>query len=272
MSQPIAGQSANRYPPEKPKFKAPLLLVHGLWTGPWCWQSWATHFCNLGWDCVAVDLRRRSADDLIKTLRDVTFEDCVRNLEEDIHSFSTPPVLVAMNLGALMALKALAKSKLTALVLISPSVPNNFDSGRSRLRRLLWLKYRFVIFLRRPVQIDDKDFRNNFLTPLPEHLQIAISKQTAPEPSPLVREFLKPRVKLESGPLDCPLLVLAGTEDKLTPAPTSNKMAQSLGGEFRQYPGRGHWLIEDGGEGIVRDIHRWIIQRHGEKILLAELS
>ena len=272
MRQVIAGQSADRYPPEKPKFKASLLLVHGLWTGPWSWQGWATHFCNLGWDCVAIDLRRRSPDDLTKNLRRLTFEDCLRNLEDVIHSFSTPPVVVAMNLGALMALKAMAKSKLTALVLISPSAPNNLDAARSRLQRLLWLKYRFLIVLRQPVQIDEKDFRNNFLTPLPEHLQIAISKQRAPEPSLLVREFLKPEVKLESAAVNCPLLVLAGTEDKLTPASTSNKMAQSLGGEFREYPGRGHWLIEDDGEAIVRDVHRWIIQQHGEKILLAELS
>jgi pimeloyl-ACP methyl ester carboxylesterase len=272
MRQSIAGQSADRYPPEKPKFKAPLLLVHGLWTGPWSWRSWATHFCNLGWDCVAVDLRSRSPDDLIKNLRSLTFEDCVRNLEDVIHSFSTPPVLVAMNLAALMALKTMGKSKLTALVLISPSAPKNLNAAKSRLQRLLWLKYRFLIFLRRPVQIDEKDFRNNFLSPLPEHLQIAISKQTAPEPSLLVREFLKPRVTLESRALDCPLLVLAGAEDKLTPAPISNKMARSLGGQFREYPRRGHWLIEDDGEAIVRDIHRWIVQQHGEKILLAELS
>ena len=272
MRQSIAGQSVDRYPPEKPKFKAPLLLVHGLWTGPWCWRSWANHFSNLGWDCVAVDLRPRSPDDPTKTLRNLTFEDCVRNLEDVIHSFSTPPVLVAMNLAALMALKAMAKSKLTVLVLISPLAPRHLNVAGSRPQRLLWLKYRFLIFLRRPIQIDEKDFRSNFLSPLAEHLQLTISKQTVPESSLLVREFLKPRVKLESRAFDCPVLVLAGAEDKLTPAPISNKLARSIGGQFREYPRGGHWLIEDDGETIVRDIHRWIVQQHGEKILLAELS
>jgi hypothetical protein len=49
-------------------------------------------------------------------------------------------------------------------------------------------------------------------------------------------------------------------------------MAAWLGADFKEYPGQGHWLIERDGESIVRDIHRWIIQKLGEKILLAEFS
>jgi hypothetical protein len=45
-----------------------------------------------------------------------------------------------------------------------------------------------------------------------------------------------------------------------------------LGADFKEYPGQGHWLIERDGESVVWDIHRWIIQKLGEKILLAEFS
>jgi pimeloyl-ACP methyl ester carboxylesterase len=272
MKQLIAGLPAHHYPPEQTKFKSRLLLVHGVWSGPWCWQSWATHFCNLGWDCTAVNLRGRASENPLGNLSSLSFNDCVRDLGEVIRSFSSPPVLVAMNLGALMALKALAESKLAALILVSPTPPGNLAAARSRAQRLLWLKYRLLLFLRRPFRIDDKDFRVHFLTPLPESLQISLSRQTVPEASALVREFLTPSIGLEPGPLSCPLLVLGGTHDKLTPAPTSNRLAQWLGGEFREYPTQSHWLIEYDGEDIVRDIHRWIIQTLGEKILLAEFS
>jgi pimeloyl-ACP methyl ester carboxylesterase len=72
--------------------------------------------------------------------------------------------------------------------------------------------------------------------------------------------------------LSCPTLVLGGGDDPITPAATTNRMAAWLGGEFKEYPGQGHWLIEHDGENIVRDIHRWIIQKLGEKILPAEFS
>jgi pimeloyl-ACP methyl ester carboxylesterase len=268
MKQLIAGLSAERYPPEKVKFKAPLLLVHGVWSGPWCWQSWATHFCNLGWDCTAIDLRRRATEDL----SGLTFSDCVRDLGEVIRSFSSPPVLVAMNLGALLALKASEKSTLAALILVSPSSPGNLTVARSRPQRLLWLKYRLLLFLGRPFRIDEKDFRLHFLTPLPENLQIGLARQTVPESVAFVREFLAPRIGFEPRSLSCPLLVLGGSHDELTPVTNSSRIARSLGGEFKEYPGQGHWLIEHDGENIVRDIHRWIVQRLGEKILLAEFS
>ena len=105
MEQLVAGAWAERYPPEQPKFKSPLILLHGVWSGAWCWQGWATHFCNRGWDCVAIDLRRRSAQNPMGNLQNLSFSDCVKDLGEVIRSFSNPPVLLAMNLGGLMALK-----------------------------------------------------------------------------------------------------------------------------------------------------------------------
>jgi non-heme chloroperoxidase len=272
MKQLITGLSAERYPPEQAKFNSPLVLVHGVWSGAWCWQSWATHFCNLGWESIAIDLRYRSAQNPMGNLHNLSFSDCVKDLGEVIRSFSTPPVLLAMNLGALMALKVSEQTKPCALILVSPSAPGNLAATRSRPQRLLWLKYRLLILLSRPFRIDEKDFRAYFLTPLPEHLQSAVLRQTVPESSALVREFLAPRVSLEASSLTCPILALGGSEDNITPAETTKRLAEWLGGEFREYPGQGHWLVENDGENIVRDIHRWIIQKLGEKILLADFS
>jgi pimeloyl-ACP methyl ester carboxylesterase len=272
MEQLIPGLSAERYPPAQAKFKSPLVLVHGVWSGAWCWQSWATHFCNLGWESLAIDLRRRSAQNPMGNLHNLSLSDCVKDLGEVIRSFSTPPVLLAMNLGALMALKVSEQTKPCALILVSPSAPGNLAAARSRPQRLLWLKYRLLILLSRPFRIDEKDFRAYFLRPLPENLQRSLSRQTVPESNALAREFLLPRAHLEVGSLSCPILVLGGSDDNITPAATTNRMAEWLSGEFREYPGQGHWLIEHDGENIVRDIHRWIIQKLGEKILLADFS
>jgi pimeloyl-ACP methyl ester carboxylesterase len=272
MNQSMAGLWAQRYPPAQAKFKSSLLLVHGLWSGAWCWQSWATHFCNLGWDVVAIDLRRRLPQPLTGSPAGLSFDDCVRDLRQIIRSFSTPPTLVAMDLGALMALKALEESEASTLILVSPSPPANLETAQSRRLRLLWLKYRLLVLLRRPCRIDEKDFRANFLAPLPENLQTTIARQTVAESSALVREFFAPSVTLKPGLLTCPLLIVGGSDDLLTPAATSNEIAQWLGGEFREYKGQGHWLIEQDGENIARDIHRWIIRLLGEKILLADFS
>ena len=272
MKQLIAGLTAERYPPEQKKFKAPLILVHGVWSGAWCWKNWGTHFCNLGWDSFAIHLRRPYTQSPMANLHNFSFDDCVKDLRDVIGSFSTPPILLAMNLGALIALKATEQCTPSALILVSPLPPENLTDARSRPQRLLWLKYRLLILLSRPIQIDEKDFRSYFLTPLSEKLQNALSRQTVPEASALVREFLLPRVSLEADLVNCPTLFLGGSDDRITPAINSHRMAAWLGGEFREYYGQGNWLIEHDGETIVRDIHRWIVQKLGEKILLTEFS
>ena len=104
------------FPPEKPKFKAPLVLVHGLWTGSWCWQSWATHLSNLGWECYAVNFRGRFEEKPLQALKTLSFDDCVRDLANMLGSFSFPPVVVAHSMGSLVAAKAAAEKNLSALV------------------------------------------------------------------------------------------------------------------------------------------------------------
>jgi pimeloyl-ACP methyl ester carboxylesterase len=269
MIQIIAGLLSDRYPPEKVKFRSPLVLVHGLWSGSSCWRLWANHFSNLGWDCSAINFRGRFGDSPGDDLRRLAVQDCVRDLTAVIGSFSFPPLVAAMNLGALIALKAAEQCPLSALILISPALPRNLQTTRSRARRLLRLKYSPLIFLRRPIRIDAKDFSESFLYPLPAGKHYDIYKQTVPESPLLVREFLLPRSDLSSKPR-FPILVLAGVEDVIQPVENSRELARWLMGDCKEYAGQGHWLIEQDSQSVVRDIHRWAIQQLSEQILLAE--
>ncbi|MGH7826688.1 MAG: alpha/beta fold hydrolase [Candidatus Binatia bacterium] len=271
IKQIIAGLFSDRYPPEKPKFKSPLVLLHGLWTGSWCWETWASHFCNLGWDCSAINFRGRSGETPVSEFRRLALEDCVADLSEVLASFSYPPVLLAMNLGCLVGLKATENSRLAALILVSPAAPRNLRQSRSRARRLLRLKYSPLIFLRRPIRIDRNDFQANFLHPLPDSKHPEIYRRTVPESPLLVREFLLPRIDLTSGSPGCPSLVVAGAEDAIQPAASAREIAELLGADFREYNGQGHWMIEQDSQAIVRDIHRWVVQKLGEQILLSEI-
>ena len=48
-------------------------------------------------------------------------------------------------------------------------------------------------------------------------------------------------------------------------------LASHLGGEYRNYPRRGHWMLhEEGWEDIVNEIHRWLVHSLGESILRLE--
>jgi pimeloyl-ACP methyl ester carboxylesterase len=268
----VSKLAADRYPPEKPKFKSPLVLVHGLWTGSWCWRTWATHFCNLGWECWALNLPGRGQDSDARTLRELNLQSCVDQLAPLIRSFSFPPLLIAHDTGALVALKAAEQTEITALVLVSPVPPRHVNIRRSRALRLMRLKYAPLIYLGRPFRIDDKDLQRIILSPLSDSVRTQLSKQFVSESSQMIAELFGSRVDIDPTRFHAPSLILSGGQDPLTPPASAREFARWLGAEVQEYDHQGHWLIEHNGETIVRDIHRWIIRKLGEKILLADFS
>jgi pimeloyl-ACP methyl ester carboxylesterase len=271
MPQTIAGLLTDHYPPESAKFKSPLLLVHGLWSGSSCWHSWATHFCNLGWDCLAINLRGRFGQNPFEDLRRLNFDKCVEDLRTVVKSLAFPPVVLGLNLGAAVALRAAETTKAAALILVSPAPLRDVDAPRSRSQRLLRLKYLPLIYLRRPFRIDEKDFADYFLTGLAKGLQQQIFQRTVPESSFLVREFFAPSASLNRDSLNCPILILAGAADQICPPAATRDIALWLGADGKEYAAQGHWLLEQDSEAMVRDIHRWLVQKLGDEILLADI-
>lgn len=258
-------------PPEKPKFKSPLVLVHGLWSGSWCWSNWATRFSNLGWECWAVNMRGRVEDNPQRTDARLTFDQCVEDLKEVIRAAGPSPVLLGHSLGGVMAMKAAEDENVSALILVSPPLPGNEPKSAGRVLQLLRLKYFLLVILRLPIRIKEKDFSLHWLASLPRAQHGEVLKGLVPESSYLVERLFKPDVSSESAVVRCPVLVVAGIDDRVIPVQAVRQRAQTLGAEFKEYSGHGHWMMEEEGwEEVVNDVHRWVVQGLGEEILLAE--
>lgn len=271
MEKQIGNLLIDRSPPERAKFKSPLILVHGLWSGSWSWQAWATHLSNLGWDCWALNFRGRFKDNPLKIQKSLSFENFVDDLRQVLRACPDPPVVAAHDFGSLITLRAAETEQFSALVLISPLLPRNFKKIPSKPLQRLRLKYFPVTLLRRPFRLEDKDLRKNWLASLPEAEQERILKRLVPEASWLMREFLNDSVEVDPKRILCPLLIVAGCEDRVVSAESLRELAELHSWDFREYPSLGHWLLgEEKSEGVARDVHRWIVQRLGEVILLSE--
>lgn len=269
MEMWIGDLLADVSPPERQKFRAPLILIHGLWSASWCWESWATHFSNLGWECWAINFRGRFEERPYPILKQLDFATCCEDAKRVIRGSPFPPIVVAHSAGGLVAQKAAEEEKISALVLLSSPPPKQVETAPLRSLRLLRLKYSLLIFLRRPFRLEERDFRRLWFGFIPEAEQSDVLRRVAPESSCLVREFFERRVEVHPERIRCPVLVVGGEQDPVVPVASMRELAKSLGGDLKLYPDHGHWILGEG-EVIVRDIHRWLIQKLGEKILLAE--
>ena len=268
MEKRIAHVSVDLSLPEKPKFKSPLILVHGLWSGGWCWSHWSTRFSNLGWECWAVNFRGRSKGKSLEGFADLTFDHCVEDLRRVIGAAHSP-ILVAFGFGGLAALKAAELETVSSLILLSPLQPGAMTKTSARPLRLLRLKYLPLLSLGWPIRITEKDFARLWLSSLPVEGRGLVLRDLVPESSHLVKMLFQRSVSVRNDHLHCPVLVLGGTEDPVVPMESVRSTAQWLGAQCREYPGHAHWMLgEEGWEEIVNDSHRWLVQSLGEAILV----
>lgn len=255
MRRNIGPLVADVFPPERNKFRAPIVMVHGLWVGGWCWHEWATRLCNLGWECWSLDLKERAggppqapeeaADDLRAVLAEAAF----------------PPVLMGHGSGARLALAAAAGREVTAAVLVAPDISPYLDD-LPRPMRLLRLRYLALLLMRRPILIRPADFLDLWLGGVPAYQQREIVAALAPEPAPMVRALFERGAALPEARF--PALVLGGARDRAVPGPAVGGFARDIGAAYLEAEDGGHWLLEDGD--LVGQTHRWLVRTLGEDI------
>lgn len=272
MQRWIGDLLVDTFPPEKSKFKSVLVLVHGLWCDSSCWQPWATHFANLGWDCWAINLRGRLGPRARDVLSRVTFGQCVEDLSRVIRTAPFPPVVLGHSFGGLIAQKVAEEGGLSALVLLLSVPPADIQAEPTRRFRLLRLKYLPLLWLGRPFRMEEKDFGRSWLASVPAHLRAEIYQRAVPESGRLARAFFRRSVGIESRRIACPVLVIAGDADQVVEVAAQRTLAERLRADFQAYPDHGHAIMQEpGSEKVVGDIHRWLVQRLGETILLADV-
>ena len=107
--------------PASPTDRPPLLFVHGMGHGAWCWQEhWMPAAAARGWSCHAVSLRAHGASGGYDRLRRWKFRDYEHDVMQTIIDLPRPPVLVGHSLGAQVVRRVLERYVAPAAVLLAP--------------------------------------------------------------------------------------------------------------------------------------------------------
>ena len=270
MKKLIGDVTLDIFPPEFAKFKSPLILIHSLWTNSSCWIEWATHFANLGWEVWSINFRGRAGRQE-EELQGLTVEVCKEDLKVVIRNSASPPVLLAHGFGGLIARRAAAEAEIAALIYLS-SAPGN-SSEMPRGLKLLRLKYGLLLFLGRAFRLTEKDFSEIYLNCVPLERRAAILRRMTLESPHLSRDFLHGKLDHYPANVPYPQFLVGGSADTVMPISSLRLLASKWHADLLEYSNHGHWIMgEADGEKIVRDIHRRVVQKLGERILLADFA
>lgn len=230
------------------KFTAPLVLVHGLWSGATLWRPFSGYLSHRGWTCFAVEVEDRAergdpADG---------FERVVADLRAAIATLEAPPVLIGHDLGALAA--QCCADVTCATVMVAPLVlPPLAAAAPELLRDAGGLLERL---LGRRLRMPGRRWKSSYGAIGGKREAAALLRRLAERPMPLT-----------PAPEGAPSLVVAGGGDAVTPPDTARRLASALGAEIEIVAG-GHALpVDPGWEALVSHLHRWLVKKLGAGLL-----
>jgi len=255
-----------------------VVFIHGAWVTPLCWELFEPFFQECGYQTIIPPWPGKEAtitqqrEDPSPALRGLGIGEIVDHYQRLITALPRPPILVGHSFGGLFVQLLLERGLGVAGVAIDSAPPKGiFAFYPSAIRSLFgvlttWMGWRRI--LRMPLA----DFKYAFVNTLPAERQRAVyDRYVVPETG---RIFFQVAVSLTSphspakvrfdNASRAPLLLVAGGSDHIVP-PAINRSNYrkyrhtSTITEFKQFPGRGHWIIaEDGWEEVAGFIYDWL--------------
>jgi len=254
----------------------PIVLIHGMWMTPRSWDNWVDHYADRGYRAIAPGWP--GVGDPAETRRDPSalkglgIKAVVDHYEQIVRGLDQKPIIIGHSFGGLFTQLLLDRGLAEAGVAIGTATPKGI-----RVLPPSTLRAGFPA-LKNPFNRDGlcpltKDqFRWRFTNTVDQEESDRIYEEhSIPGTnraffdsafSPAAVDFENP----ERGPL----LLICGTEDRISPPAVNNKLVKlqrrnPSATELKIYPGRPHFMAGlDGWEELADAALNWSLE-HGTK-------
>jgi pimeloyl-ACP methyl ester carboxylesterase len=248
--------------------KTPVMMVHGMSCTGEVWSHFRTLFeaggVRVYTPTIFPELRTTILKRPVKAIRDLSFDDYVNYLEQEIQRIELQtgmtPAVIGHSMGGLLAQALAERNRVSAAVFISPSPPLGCAPP---LMRAFWsihsLAHRFG-YAPKIIRVDKLSTDAVVFNRLPAADHAAALSAMVYESGRAFHELGERAI--DETKIRIPVLTVAASSDRLVPATsvrlTGRKYA-AIGGEFREYKNHGHWLYaEPGWQLPAGDILDWL--------------
>ncbi len=245
-SPPVGHREVLSALPAEDVGRPPLLMVHGLAHGAWCFgENWVPAAAEAGFPAYALSLRGHGGSGGARRLRRTLVRDYVHDVLQTITELPSPPVLVGHSMGALVAQLVAERYPLRGLVLLTPAPAHSAIGSLATIARDRPSDALGAVAGRTLSMGPDILFER-----LDAQTARAYAERTQTE-SPLVQWELLLRRRI--GPVRCPVMVVGTPGDRLVRPADVRRTAAAYGVEPAWFPGMGHDVMLDRGWERVLD-------------------
>lgn len=245
-----------------------IVMLHGANEGAWCFDTFKAVFQELGWTCHAPDLIGHGSKraDAATTLVGIGMADYQAELEGFLKKIPPRPVLLGHSMGAVLVQRLAAKGLARAMVLVAPAPRSGILPPTEGEKELGQDLMGLGAFWKTVINPDFDLARIYTLNRLPENEQRAVFDKFGPESGRAFFELFfwmfdrTGATVVDTKAVACPVLCVAGSDDKLVSVATARATAAGYpGAPLWELEGHGHMLVlEPGAETIARNIADWI--------------
>jgi pimeloyl-ACP methyl ester carboxylesterase len=247
-----------------------VFMIHGMWGGGWYWQNYKNYLEAKGYRCVTTTLRHHDVspnDAPHADLGTTSIIDYVDDLEREIRQLGVKPIIMGHSMGGLLAQLLAARGLGKAIVLVAPASPAGILALTPTVIKSFWSVMKVWRFWEKPMRLSYDEAVYAMLHLLPPEQQrqayegfVYESGQAAFE----IGYWLLDRrhaTRIDAAAVTCPVLILAGQEDRITPLYVQRKIADKYKDlvTYREFPNHAHWMVgEEGWESIVGYAADWM--------------
>ncbi|MEQ8266458.1 MAG: alpha/beta hydrolase [Parvibaculum sp.] len=245
--------------------KPVVMLIHGMWSRPAVWTHFRGYLEARGYRVLTPALRHHEHDGVHPELGTTSLADYVADLAGEIARLGRKPFIVGHSMGGLLAQMLAARGLATAIVGLAPAQSAGIINIDMRTVWVFRREFTSMGFWRRPQLPSFDAMRYGALNGLDDDDKEQLYSTLIPESGRALFEIgwwfcdRRRTTWLNPANIDCPVLFLTGTDDRLTPFWLTQRAAEAYDGRARleALPGHAHWLpSEPGWERIAeRTVH-----------------
>ena len=250
-----------------------IFMIHGMWGGPWYWENYKSAFEKEGYSCLATtlpyhDMKPRELPD--SRLGKDGLLDYAEALENEIRQLPDKPVIMGHSMGGLLALILASRGSAKAAILLTPAWPAGIKLmlPYSVIKSFLAIQMHWG-FWRKPMRQSFKAAVYSMLHLVPAKEQREIYDRFVYESGRAAAEigfwwwwlFSKAPSRVEKSNVTCPLLIIAGTQDRITPVSVVRRVADEYKhvAVYKEFPNHAHWVVgEPGWQEIANYVVNWV--------------
>jgi len=249
-----------------------IVMIHGMWGGGWCWDNYQKFFEARGYHCITPTLRyhdMKPGEPPDPRLGNTSLLDYAEDLEREIKKLDTMPVLMGHSMGGLLAQMLGSQGLARAIVLLTPASPCGILALKPSVLRSFLSGLTKWRFWKRPMRQTFNEAVYSMLQLMTPEEQKEIYSRFVYDSGRAASEIgfwiFDPNKasKVDESKITCPVLIIAGAQDRITPVSVVRKIAAKYRAvsTYREFANHAHWVVgEPDWQEIAECVSGWLDQ------------